>query len=384
MIFLLVLLLLANLFWITLVVQLLIALNRIEYLPEATGPASYPRISVLIPARNESRILSQALNTLLQQDYPDFEVLVIDDHSEDDTYQIASSFAARDARVKVIQSADLPPYWRGKSWALQQAAIQATGSWLLLTDADILHHPQMLKSSVALAQCEKLDFLSVIPHLECETFWEKIVLPSWAAILLILRPFYKSNDPKSNISFASGGFILVKAILFRYVGGYDSIHTALAEDLQLAKLFKTSGYRIKTVLTRSRWLRTRMYRSFKEIWAGLSRHAFELTHYNPVRILAGVTVAYLLVVTPYVVAILTPLFGKWQFFFFALFPALIMSGMQTIINLRWGISTKYFFSFPVATAVYGMIMIHSMLSHYFFGGNVWKGRRYATPGAPAE
>ncbi|HEY4491505.1 MAG TPA: glycosyltransferase, partial [Acidobacteriota bacterium] len=341
-------------------------------------PASGPKISILVPARNESRIVSQALDSLLQQNYPDFEVLIIDDHSEDDTYKIASSYAGRDARVKALKSADLPPYWRGKAWALQQAAAQAKGNWLLLTDADVIHHPQILRRALALAQREKLDFLSVIPHLECETFWEKVILPSWAAILVMLRPFHKSNDPRSNVSLASGGFILVKALVFRYLGGYDSIHTALAEDLQLAKLFKSSGYRIKTVLTKSRWVRTRMYRSLREIWDGLSRHAFELIHYNAVHIIAGVLLAYMLIVAPFAASILTPLFQQWRLLFLSLLPVLAMTGMQSVINHRWGIPLRYFFSFPLATAVYGMIMIHSMLSYYFWGGNLWKGRRYAS------
>src|SRR3990172_1637350 len=322
----------ANLFWLSLVLQALTALKRNEYLPENLEPVSTPKVSILVSARNESRILSQALDSLLNQDYPDFEILVIDDHSEDNTYSVAASYSERDPRVRVFQSSDLPADWRGKPWALQQATNKADGNWFVLTDADVIHHPGILRCALALAQKEELDFLSVVPYLECHTFWERVILPSWAAILMMIRPLHKSNDPNSSIAFASGGFILAKAHVFKHLRGYESIRTAIAEDLQLATLFKSCGYRIKTVLTRSKWSRTRMYRSLHGIWEGLSRHAFEVSYYSPIRIVAAVTAGYLLVIAPFVTGILAILYLQWNLVYLSLFPLLTMTGMQTVLN----------------------------------------------------
>src|SRR5437870_1549924 len=130
MIFLSAILLLSNIFWLAVAIQSISALRRIAYLPENGQPASFPKISIVLPARNESRNLSRALESLLAQDYADFEILVIDDHSEDNTLEIAQEFAHRDQRLRALKSAELPSGWRGKPWALQQGAGIAEGNWL--------------------------------------------------------------------------------------------------------------------------------------------------------------------------------------------------------------------------------------------------------------
>jgi len=366
----------SNLFWLALLVQGIEQAKRLAFLPEDQDPVSTPKISILVPARNESRILSQTLESILNLDYPDFEVLVIDDHSEDNTFAIASDFAARDSRVRVMMSAELPSDWRGKSWALHHAALLAQGSWLLFTDADVSHHPKTLRCALALAQREKVDLLSVIPHMECPRFWDRIMLPSFAAILNIVRPLHKSNDPNSPVALAPGGFLLVKAMIFKYLGGYEQIHRALAEDVKLAELFKRSGYRIRTVLCRSKWVRTRMYDSFRGIWEGLSRHAFEGAGFNPVRIIAAAIAGNLCIVVPWLTAATGLIQHHWTLLTLSAFPVLLMLAMQTFLNRKWEIPIYYFFSFPLATLLYSFIMMDSMWSHYFRGGVVWKGRRY--------
>lgn len=376
MIFLLGILLLSNLFWFILAIQSIDALRQIAYLPEEGEPVSVPKISIVIPARNESGTLSHTLESLLAQDYSNFEILIVDDHSEDTTFQIAQEFAERDGRVRALKGAELPEGWRGKAWALQQGAAIAEGNWLLFTDADIVQHSKTLKCALALAQKEKLDLLSIAPHMDCLSFWEKVMLPFFVAILGLVRPLHKSNDPKSSIALASGGFLLMKSLIFRHIGGYEQIHDAIAEDLKLAELFKFNRYKIKTVITRSKWLRTRMYDSFGSIWEGLSRHAFEVSHYNPLRLCVSVLLAYSVIVAPAILGVTGIFTHQWKVVGLSAFPILMMVLLQTVMNHRWGISLFYFFSFPLATFFYGMMMLNSMFSFYFRGGNLWKGRRY--------
>ena len=376
MLFLYIVLVFSNLFWLALLIQGIEQAKQPPFLPEDQDPVSIPKVSILVPARNESRILSHTLESILNLDYPDFEVLVIDDHSEDNTFGIASGFAARDPRVRVIKSAELPPGWRGKAWALHHAALLAQGTWLLFTDADVSNHPKTLRCALALAQREKLDMLSVIPHMECPNFWDRIMLPSFAAILNIVRPVHKSNDPSSPVALAPGGFLLIKAMIFKYVGGYEQIHLALAEDLKLAELFKRSGYRIRTVFCRSKWVRTRMYESFRGIWEGLSRHAFEGAGFNPVRIVAAAIAGNLCIVVPWITLAIGLTLHHWTLALLSVFPVLFMMIMQTFLNYKWEVPLYYFFSFPLATIIYSFIMMNSMWSHYFRGGVLWKGRRY--------
>src|SRR5262245_30133483 len=173
----------ANLFWLAFLIQAYIGLRKLEYLHEDIEPVSTPKVSIIVPARNESRIVARSLHSLLNQDYPDFEIILVDDHSEDDTFAIATAIAEQDSRLRVVRSVELPGDWRGKAWANQQGAAYAKGNWLLFTDADIEFHPSTLRLAVANAQKDKLDFLSIVPRMECNSFWARVVLPGFAIIL---------------------------------------------------------------------------------------------------------------------------------------------------------------------------------------------------------
>lgn len=366
----------ASLFWFAVLVQSWSMRKKLIYLPEESEPLSTPKVSVLVPARNESRILPQSLQSLLNLDYPDFEIIVIDDHSEDNTFEIASSYSKADPRVSVLQSTELPPGWRGKTWALQQGVAVAKGSWLLLTDADVIHQPASLKSSLAKAQSEKIDLLSILAHIDCGTFWEKIVLPAFAIILCMIRPLHKSNDRNSRVVLVAGGFILIKTLVLKHLGGYAQIRSSVMEDVRLGELVKSSGYRILTALTKSKLISTRMYHSVQELWQGLTRHAFEGSGHNPFRMTASILAAYLMIVAP-AIAFLAGVFLKNPVLIaLSVVPLFAMFLLQTVANRHFGVSLSYFFGFPLATAVYGVMMFQSMISYYFRGGNVWKGRRY--------
>ena len=383
MLVLLILLGLANLLWLRLFILGIVSLRKREYLDEAAEPVSTPLISIVVPARNESRILSQTMEALAALDYPNYEVLIIDDHSEDNTYQLAAKFAENHPNFRPMKAAELPEGWRGKSWALQQAVSFAQGNWMLFTDADIHLHPLALRKALAHAQKEKLDLLSVLPHLDCVTFWDRTILPSFAIILNIIKPLHESNNPESRIAIASGGFILIKSMVFRHLGGYESISEAIAEDVKLAELFKYSGYKIKTVLTRSPMVRTRMYENFRGLWEGLTRHAFEGSGYNPVKTTLAVCAGYFFMVAPAILFVLGLIQHNWKLVSFCAFPVITMIGNQIQVNRFWKIPAYYFLSFPIAVSIYGLMMLHSMISYYFHGGNLWKGRRYRKEG-PCE
>jgi hopene-associated glycosyltransferase HpnB len=367
---------LINIFWIALLIQALRGLRQIPYLPEDIEPVSIPKVTIVVPARNESHIVAQCLQSLLRQDYPDFEIILIDDHSDDDTFQIASAIAEQDSRLSVIRSVELPGDWRGKAWANQQGAALAKGNWLLFTDADIVYDPSTVRTAIATAQKEKLDLLSIVPFMECDSFWSRVVLPGFTIILNMVRPIHQSNDPKSKTALAAGGFILTKQLIFRHEGGYHLVRESMAEDVRIAELYKKLGYKIRTYVTHRPLLVTRMYDSFGSLWDGLTRHAFEGSNYSPVRMIAAVVGAYSLIVAPAVLLILAFLFGWWKIALFCALPVLAMIAVQIRTNQFFHISPLYFFSFPLTTALYGLIMLNSMMSYYFRGGNHWKGRRY--------
>jgi hopene-associated glycosyltransferase HpnB len=365
-----------NLFWLAFLIQAYVGLRKIEYLSEDIEPVSTPKVSIIVPARNESRIVAQSLQSLLNQDYPDFEIILVDDHSEDHTYEIASAAAEKDSRLRVVRSVELPGDWRGKAWANQQGAAYAKGNWLLFTDADIYFHPSTLRFALANAQKQKLDFLSIVPHMQCNTIWSRVVLPGFAIILNMVRPLHLSNDPKQSTALAAGGFILTKTLIFRHENGYHRVRESMAEDVRLAEMYKSEGYKIKTFVPKSDLLVTPMYDSFAGLWDGLSRHAFEGSNYSPLRMCGAIIGSYSLIVAPAIVALLAVLFGWKLIALLCVFPLFVMAAVQIRSNIFFKVSPFYFFSFPITTALYGLIMLNSMLSYYLRGGNHWKGRRY--------
>jgi hopene-associated glycosyltransferase HpnB len=376
-------LLLVNLFWLGAVIQSKRAKRELPYLLENGEPNSSPKVSILVPARNEAKILSHTLQSLLSLDYPDFEVIVIDDQSEDATPEIAASAAAQDSRVIVLRSEDLPEGWRGKTWALQHGLGLARGTWLLLTDADMVFEPGVLKAAVAQAQNEKLDLLSILPHVECKSFWERVMLPSFIIILATARPLHKVNDPDSQVALAAGGFILVKSLVLKSLGGYSSIRNTIIEDVRLSELFKLSGYRIKCVISKSFMVRTRMYDSLAGIWEGLSRHAFEGSGHSPVRLFGALLGGFLMVVLPFALLIAALILHNWTLLALTVIPVISMAWAQDFVNRQTKVPRTFLFSFPLATLVYAFIMMNSMWRHHH-GGTSWKGRRYPKTGQATQ
>lgn len=376
MIFFVIVLSVASLFWLAVMVQSWNMKKHLKYLSEESEPVSTPKVSVIVPARDESRILSQSLQSLLDLDYPDLEIILVDDHSTDSTRDIALKFSKQDSRLQVLSGAELPPDWQGKCWALQQGAAVAKGNWLLFTDADMIHERHSLRSALATAQREKVDLLSILPQVECVSFWEKVIMPAFAGILMLIRPLHKSNDSASPVAIAAGGFLLIKTVIFKFVGGFSAIRGFVAEDLRLAELMKFKGYKIQTLLAETPAISTRMYYSFQELWQGLSRHAFEGAGYNPYRLIGSMLLGYLLIVLPAITFLAGIIQGNWILIAGSVLPVLAMIFLQMNANRYFRVPSYYFFSFPLATAIYGLIMLSSVISFYFRGGNVWKGRRY--------
>ena len=156
---------------------------RIDIPPEL--PSSPPRVSIIVPARNEEVNIRSCLASLLEQDYPDFEIIVVDDRSSDRTGVHVRQFSQDDARVKLVEGEDLKEGWLGKSHAIHQGVSIATGDWLLFVDADTWQHPQGLSAAMGHVLREKVDMLSLYPHFICKTFWEKVIQPAVGRMILI-------------------------------------------------------------------------------------------------------------------------------------------------------------------------------------------------------
>ena len=240
----------------------------------APGPSvPHPRVSVLIPARNEAASITLCVDSLLRQNYPNAEIIVLDDHSTDGTGELLDAMTRRDPRLKVIHAADdLPAGWNGKSYACQRLAEQATGDWLLFTDADTEHRPGSIARGMDRASMLNVDLLSVSPYQRAESWSERLVVSFIVDFLpLIGLDFRAIWRGEENHVAANGQYLLVRASSYRATGGHRAIATARVDDFALAKRFRMSGHTI-AFLNGTDMLRCRMYHGAGEVWNGFLKN----------------------------------------------------------------------------------------------------------------
>ena len=221
------------------------AMRRVEsYRHVAAGPADeeLPLVSVLVPARNEELNVERCVVSLLRQDYPHYEVLVLDDDSTDQTSAILARLAAGDERLRVLSGRALPKGWLGKHWACHQLTLASRGELLLFTDADTEHHPQMLCDAVAAQRAEGSDMLTGLPREETVSWGEKVVVPvvSWAMFSLL--PMGLAHRAKSALaSVAVGQFMLFRRSTLLAMGGFEAVRNDPVDDMALARAHQASG-----------------------------------------------------------------------------------------------------------------------------------------------
>ena len=241
--------------------------NRLDLQPE-----KLPRVSVLVPARNEERNIARCVGSLLAQRYADFEVIVLDD-SEDRTPDILHSLAG-DERLRVMAGKPLPAGWMGKNWSCHQLAQTATGDLLLFTDADTQHHPSMLLDAVTALFAERSDFLSAIPRQELHTWAERLVLPILPWSLHTFFPIGLARRSRLHaLATAAGQLMLFRKEAYAAIGGHRSVRGSVLDDVSLAQHVVKAGLPWSLMDGKAR-ISVRMYRSSREVWDGLSKNLF--------------------------------------------------------------------------------------------------------------
>ncbi len=243
-------------------------------IPPSAKPSTTPFVSILLPARNEEENLERVLSSLANQDYPAFEVLVLDDDSTDATGRIAASWSEHDHRVRVLQGDPLPPGWAGKPHACHQLAAAARGQLLLFIDADTVHQPHSVTAAVAELQRSGADLLTLLPHQVMGSFWEKLLLPLLYFVALTFLPMPLVailRNPK--IAMGNGQFMLFRKEAYGKIGGHASVRTALVEDVWLARRIKEFGHRL-VIRDGASLVSCRMYRSLRDVWQGFSKNLF--------------------------------------------------------------------------------------------------------------
>ena len=353
-------------------------------------PTNAPLISVCIPARNEERNIRACVEAVLAQDYPNFEVIVLDDRSADSTPAILAEVASQDSRLRPISGSDLPKGWAGKPHALFQASASARAArsaWLCFIDADTFISPPTLSACYAKAIETQADMFSIMTFQVMGSFWEKVVLPLIMTGLSAGFSPRKVNDPKRKDAIANGQFILVKRAVYDAIGGHESVKGSIVEDKAIAEQVKWNGYRL-IVADGMQLARTRMYTSLPEMWEGWTKNIYLGLRDQPSLTALGIFGALLaLIVALFMPAwpalgVLWYLNGGGWMALTVLFQSLLLWTYliyaRSFIAIKMGISPWYSLTTPLGAAAFGAMMFTSTWNVLSRKGVTWKGRVYAS------
>jgi cellulose synthase/poly-beta-1,6-N-acetylglucosamine synthase-like glycosyltransferase len=243
-------------------------------LPAYTGE-NPPQLSIVMPARNEAESVRRALESLAQQDYSNFEVLFVNDRSEDATGEYAEAVAREhpETRIQVIHVSEVPPGWLGKCNALQTGANSATGEYLLFTDADVVYEQGVLSRAMACMEREKADMLVTLPEMESSGFWERVLLSAFMRSFVLVYPPWRAANDRSTAYIGVGAFNLIRRKLYQKIGGHKFLRLQVLDDVGLGKIVKKSGGRLR-VCVGSNMLRVRWYSGLRQMIRGLEKNAF--------------------------------------------------------------------------------------------------------------
>jgi hopene-associated glycosyltransferase HpnB len=333
------------------------------------------RVAVVVPARDEVEQVAETLRSLLGQDFSGtLDIILVDDNSTDGTGEWARQIAATDARLHVLSGQPLPPGWSGKLWAVSQglqheAARQA--DYVLLTDADIVHAPTHLASLTAMASDERLDLVSEMVHLRCQSFAERAAIPAFVFFFQMLYPFARVADRRSNTAAAAGGTMLISRRALDSVGGVEEIRSELIDDVALARRVKSAGFSI--------WLghaeeavSNRRYASFGDIWSMIARTAYVQLRYSPL-LLIGTCLGMLLI---YAVPVAAAVAGAGLVRTAGITAWAIMALLFQPTLRRYRCSPLWGLALPAIALFYLAATCGSAVRFYLGRGGQWKNRRY--------
>jgi len=231
-------------------------------------------VSAIVPARNEEAVIRDCLDSLCRQQALT-EILVVNDHSVDDTAQLVRVFAERDPRVRLIEPEELPTGWVGKNYAAWAGAERAKGDWFLFTDADAVHVRDSAARALEIARETRAALVSFSPEQCLERWYEKALIPYVYCRLGAKFSYSRVNDPREEEAAANGQFLMIEQNVYRGVGGHAAIRAELIEDVALARLVKQAGYPIWFSSGKG-IVRVRMYRSFRAMWEGWKKNIYRL------------------------------------------------------------------------------------------------------------
>jgi chlorobactene glucosyltransferase len=351
---------------------------RLAPLGPPAGPSRLPRVSVVIPARDEEADIEAAVRSHLFQDYPDFEVIVVDDRSGDATPAILARLASEDPRLKVVSGVEPPDGWLGKPHALHEGAREASGELLLFADADVRYDPTAMSEAVAMLEGRRIDLLAFFPRLEMVGFWENALM-SYLAVSYFFGPaFWVNSDFQRRYATGGGAGMLMRRDAYRASGGHAALRTSVIDDMGLAIRVRRAGFRCRMVMADER-VRLRMYRGFREIFDGFTKNlAFVFEGAVGAFLAASTLFTFVAWILPAAVLVAAAFGGRLPTRDVVL--AGVAFGLTALARARMALFVRYplwtSVTQPVTAAVWAAISVRSFVRRFVRRQVVWRGRSY--------
>jgi chlorobactene glucosyltransferase len=369
--------------WIVLIKSMIISFRDAPYLDKFDlVEHDTPKVSIIIPARNEEEFISICLDSLLDQDYQNYEIIAIDDSSEDSTGKIIKKYAEKNSKIIHVSARPKPADWMGKNWACMEGYKKATGELLLCTDSDTKYSKKVVSLAVAHMLSKKLDALTVIPKMLCLDKWTKITLPMLSTFLHTRFSAIRVNDPSKKTGYFFGSFFIIKKNVYEAIGTHEGVKHEIIEDGALGKKVKESGFKLRMVrgehLIEAIWAR-----SWTTLWNGLKRLMVPL-YLQSSKMAIGIFFAVLfLLLMPFPFLIYSTIFFDGAASFTILLIASIVSSflvyLAGIIDAKKGLQIESVYSIfaPVGSFI--------VIAGFFMGivqakSNTavsWRGRTYS-------
>ena len=349
-------------------------ISRPEWDRNPVSPSCNPRVSIIVPARNEEESIEQALTQLLVLDYDNYEIIALNDRSTDRTGEImenlAAEFSAR-GQLRVIHHHELPKGWLGKTHAMWTATNQAAGDWLLFTDADVMFKPESLRRALAYAEAERADHVVLFPRMIMKRAGEYMTIAFFQTMFVFGHRPWKVADPKSRDHMGVGAFNLIRRTVYEAVGTYEALRMEVLDDMKLGKVVKNAGFAQRNVfgedLISIRWARGAM-----GVVNNLTKNFFAVLSFQWWRtLISAFGLAFLN---------LMPFFGVGLAHGWARLPyaVALLSIFLIYLGMSWrsAVPPYYFCLHPISTVLFVYTLLRSMFVTLWNDGIVWRGTKY--------
>jgi glycosyltransferase involved in cell wall biosynthesis len=337
-------------------------------------PQGNPRVSIIVPACNEEETIEQGLTQLLALDYENYEIIAVDDRSTDRTSEIMDRVAAgavAHGRLRVIHVDTLPTGWLGKTHAMWTAGKQATGDWLLFTDADVLFKPDALRRALVYAESEHADHVVLFPRMIMKRPGEKMMIAFFQTLFVFGHRPWKVAEPDTKDHMGVGAFNMIRRGVYEAIGTYQALRFEVLDDMKLGKVVKMAGYAQRNVfgedLISIRWAKGAL-----GVVRNLTKNFFAVMSFQWPRALISCFALAFLNLMPFIGVLVAHGWAKLPYAIALLSMYLIYFGMSSMS----GVPSYYFFLHPVSTLLFVYTMLRSMMVTLWHGGVTWRGTKY--------